>query len=77
MGELRCGQGDTSLGRYVQRYGLAEACDDIQVVLRRVALTQGRTQRVKVLTGTGECTGGSLPTGITGIWGPRRGSRLH
>ncbi|KAM7101998.1 mitochondrial ribosome-associated GTPase 1 [Ciconia maguari] len=39
--------------RYVQRYGLAKACDDIEPVLRRVALAQGRTQKVKVLTGTG------------------------
>ncbi|NWH24079.1 MTG1 GTPase, partial [Grus americana] len=39
--------------RYVQHYGLAEACDDIEPVLRRVALAQGRTQKVKVLTGTG------------------------
>ncbi|XP_075010145.1 mitochondrial ribosome-associated GTPase 1 isoform X8 [Calonectris borealis] len=38
---------------YVQRYGLAQACDDIEPVLRRVALAQGRTQKVKVLTGTG------------------------
>ncbi|NXS51072.1 MTG1 GTPase, partial [Balaeniceps rex] len=38
---------------YVQRYGLAEACDDIEPVLKHVALTQGRTQKVKVLTGTG------------------------
>ncbi|XP_053927689.1 mitochondrial ribosome-associated GTPase 1 isoform X1 [Cuculus canorus] len=38
---------------YVQRYGLAEACDDIKVLLRHVALAQGRTQKVKVLTGTG------------------------
>ncbi|NWT46768.1 MTG1 GTPase, partial [Chroicocephalus maculipennis] len=38
---------------YVQRYGLAEACDAIEPVLRRVALTRGRTQKVKVLTGTG------------------------
>ncbi|NXF38603.1 MTG1 GTPase, partial [Nyctibius bracteatus] len=38
---------------YVQRYGLAEACDAIEPVLRRVALAQGRTQKVKVLTGTG------------------------
>ncbi|NXK02225.1 MTG1 GTPase, partial [Herpetotheres cachinnans] len=38
---------------YVQRYGLAEACDNIELVLRRVALAQGRTQKVKVLTGTG------------------------
>ncbi|XP_054061131.1 mitochondrial ribosome-associated GTPase 1 isoform X3 [Rissa tridactyla] len=38
---------------YVQRYGLAEACDAIEPVLRRVALARGRTQKVKVLTGTG------------------------
>ncbi|NXE83499.1 MTG1 GTPase, partial [Cochlearius cochlearius] len=38
---------------YVQRYGLDEACDDIEPVLKRVALAQGRTQKVKVLTGTG------------------------
>ncbi|NXF44165.1 MTG1 GTPase, partial [Oceanites oceanicus] len=38
---------------YVQRYGLAQACDDVEPVLRRVALAQGRTQKVKVLTGTG------------------------
>ncbi|NXT59019.1 MTG1 GTPase, partial [Pluvianellus socialis] len=38
---------------YVQRYGLAEACDDIEPVLRQVALARGRTQKVKVLTGTG------------------------
>lgn len=38
----------------MQRYGLAEACDAIEPVLRRVALARGRTQKVKVLTGTGE-----------------------
>ncbi|NXE15361.1 MTG1 GTPase, partial [Lophotis ruficrista] len=38
---------------YVRRYGLAQACDDVGAVLRRVALAQGRTQKVKVLTGTG------------------------
>ncbi|XP_042647017.1 mitochondrial ribosome-associated GTPase 1 isoform X1 [Tyto alba] len=38
---------------YVRRYKLAEACDNIEAVLRQVALTQGRVQRVKVLTGTG------------------------
>ncbi|KAM9273621.1 mitochondrial ribosome-associated GTPase 1 [Morus bassanus] len=38
---------------YVRRYGLPEACDNIEPVLRHVALTQGRTQKVKVLTGTG------------------------
>ncbi|NXD70794.1 MTG1 GTPase, partial [Eolophus roseicapillus] len=40
--------------RYVQHYGLAEACDDIGLVLRHVALAQGRVQKVKVLTGTGD-----------------------
>ncbi|NWI29510.1 MTG1 GTPase, partial [Sula dactylatra] len=38
---------------YVRRYGLPEACDNIESVLRHVALAQGRTQKVKVLTGTG------------------------
>ncbi|NWI73570.1 MTG1 GTPase, partial [Dryoscopus gambensis] len=39
--------------RYVQRYGLGQACDHIEPLLKHVALTQGRTQKVKVLTGTG------------------------
>ncbi|CAN0233090.1 unnamed protein product [Bubo scandiacus] len=38
---------------YTQRYGLAAPCDDIEPVLKQVALTLGRTQKVKVLTGTG------------------------
>ncbi|NWJ00189.1 MTG1 GTPase, partial [Crypturellus undulatus] len=38
---------------YVQRYGLPEPCDDIRHVLKHVALTLGRTHKVKVLTGTG------------------------
>ncbi|NXY65203.1 MTG1 GTPase, partial [Callaeas wilsoni] len=38
---------------YVQRYGLGQACDHIESLLKHVALTQGRTQKVKVLTGTG------------------------
>ncbi|NXK40404.1 MTG1 GTPase, partial [Piprites chloris] len=38
---------------YVQRYGLDEPCDHIEPVLKRVALAQGRTQKVTVLTGTG------------------------
>ncbi|NXS91181.1 MTG1 GTPase, partial [Jacana jacana] len=38
---------------YVQRYGLPGACDAIEPVLRSVALARGRTQKVKVLTGTG------------------------
>ncbi|NXA04309.1 MTG1 GTPase, partial [Sapayoa aenigma] len=38
---------------YVQHYGLGEACDRIEPVLKHVALAQGRTQKVTVLTGTG------------------------
>ncbi|NXC63565.1 MTG1 GTPase, partial [Aleadryas rufinucha] len=38
---------------YVQRYGLGQACDHIESLLKHVALTQGYTQKVKVLTGTG------------------------
>ncbi|XP_074010359.1 mitochondrial ribosome-associated GTPase 1 isoform X1 [Numenius arquata] len=39
--------------RYVQHYGLARACNTIEPVLKCVALARGRTQKVKVLTGTG------------------------
>ncbi|KFP25830.1 Mitochondrial ribosome-associated GTPase 1, partial [Colius striatus] len=39
---------------YVQRYGLAKACNDIETLLRHVALAQGQVQKVKVLTGTGD-----------------------
>ncbi|NWR21838.1 MTG1 GTPase, partial [Emberiza fucata] len=39
--------------RYVQRYGLGQPCDHIEPLLKHVALSQGRTQKVKVLTGTG------------------------
>ncbi|XP_014822145.1 PREDICTED: mitochondrial ribosome-associated GTPase 1 isoform X1 [Calidris pugnax] len=38
---------------YVRHYGLARACDTIEPVLKCVALARGRTQKVKVLTGTG------------------------
>ncbi|XP_014320047.1 mitochondrial ribosome-associated GTPase 1 isoform X3 [Myotis lucifugus] len=38
---------------YVQHYGLGEACDDVAGVLKRVAIKLGKTQKVKVLTGTG------------------------
>uniref|UniRef100_A0A8C3WBD7 Mitochondrial GTPase 1 n=1 Tax=Catagonus wagneri TaxID=51154 RepID=A0A8C3WBD7_9CETA len=37
---------------YMQHYGLGQACDDIASVLKRVAVRL-RTQKVKVLTGTG------------------------
>lgn len=43
-----------SVCRYVQHYGLGEACDDIVSVLKRVAVKLGKTQKVKVLTGTGD-----------------------
>ncbi|XP_053524425.1 mitochondrial ribosome-associated GTPase 1 isoform X2 [Artibeus jamaicensis] len=39
---------------YVQHYGLGEACDDVASVLKRVAVRLGKTQKVKVLTGTGD-----------------------
>ncbi|NXH37643.1 MTG1 GTPase, partial [Dicaeum eximium] len=38
---------------YVQHYGLGQPCDHIEPLLKHVALTHGRTQKVKVLTGTG------------------------
>ncbi|XP_071420178.1 mitochondrial ribosome-associated GTPase 1 isoform X1 [Pithys albifrons albifrons] len=38
---------------YVKRYGLDQPCDHIESVLKSVALAQGRTQKVTVLTGTG------------------------
>ncbi|XP_035965524.1 mitochondrial ribosome-associated GTPase 1 isoform X3 [Halichoerus grypus] len=39
---------------YVQHYGLAAACDDVASVLKQVAVRLGKTQKVKVLTGTGD-----------------------
>ncbi|XP_060027004.1 mitochondrial ribosome-associated GTPase 1 [Erinaceus europaeus] len=41
------------LSQYVRHYGLAGACDDITSVLKQVAVKLGKTQKVKVLTGTG------------------------
>ncbi|NWV74351.1 MTG1 GTPase, partial [Dasyornis broadbenti] len=38
---------------YVQHYQLGQACDHIEPLLKHMALAQGRTQKVKVLTGTG------------------------
>ena len=51
---------DGSPRRYVQHYGLGEACDDVASVLKRVAVRLGKTQKVKVLTGTGETRGCGL-----------------
>uniref|UniRef100_A0A2K5L614 Mitochondrial GTPase 1 n=1 Tax=Cercocebus atys TaxID=9531 RepID=A0A2K5L614_CERAT len=39
---------------YVQHYGLESACDSIERVLKSVAVKLGKTQKVKVLTGTGD-----------------------
>lgn len=57
----------------MQHYGLGEACDDIASVLKRVAVKLRKTQKVKVLTGTGE-TGSPGPGGV----GPRaEGKKLQ
>uniref|UniRef100_A0A8C5V322 Mitochondrial GTPase 1 n=1 Tax=Microcebus murinus TaxID=30608 RepID=A0A8C5V322_MICMU len=39
---------------YVQHYGLGAPCDDIERVLKSVAVKLGKMQKVKVLTGTGD-----------------------
>lgn len=41
---------------YVQKYDLEEPCDDIQHVLKRIAVKLGKTQRVKAITGIGNIT---------------------
>lgn len=41
---------------YVERYDLQEPCDDIQSVLKRIAVKLGKTQRVKAITGVGNVT---------------------
>ncbi|XP_064125178.1 mitochondrial ribosome-associated GTPase 1 isoform X1 [Loxodonta africana] len=38
---------------YVPHYSLGGACDSVESVLKRVAVKLGKTQKVKVLTGTG------------------------
>lgn len=53
-----------SVCRYVRHYGLGGACDDIASVLKQVAVRLGKTQKVKVLTGTGEKWGHSPPAGL-------------
>lgn len=59
--------------RYVQHYGLGEACDDIASVLKRVAVKLRKTQKVKVLTGTGETWWPQAGLRGRSFWG--RGSR--
>lgn len=41
---------------YVERYDLQEPCDDIQHVLKRIAVKLRKTQRVKAITGVGNIT---------------------
>ncbi|CAL1578058.1 unnamed protein product [Knipowitschia caucasica] len=41
---------------YVERYDLEEPCDDIQQILKRIAVKLGKTQRVKAITGVGNVT---------------------
>ncbi|KAL7383502.1 hypothetical protein ABVT39_011898 [Epinephelus coioides] len=41
---------------YVEKYDLQEPCDDIQHVLKRIAVKLGMTQRVKAITGVGNIT---------------------
>ncbi|KAF7643931.1 hypothetical protein LDENG_00230990 [Lucifuga dentata] len=41
---------------YVDKYDLSEPSDDIQHVLKRIAVKLGKTQRVKAITGVGNVT---------------------
>uniref|UniRef100_A0A668VQR0 Mitochondrial GTPase 1 n=1 Tax=Oreochromis aureus TaxID=47969 RepID=A0A668VQR0_OREAU len=41
---------------YVEKYDLQEPSDDIQHVLKRIAVKLGKTQRVKAITGVGNVT---------------------
>ncbi|XP_022060965.1 mitochondrial ribosome-associated GTPase 1 [Acanthochromis polyacanthus] len=41
---------------YVEKYDLQEPSDDIQQVLKRIAVKLGKTQRVKAITGVGNIT---------------------
>ncbi|XP_037321927.1 mitochondrial ribosome-associated GTPase 1 [Pungitius pungitius] len=41
---------------YVEKYELQEPSDDIQHVLKRIAVRLGKTQRVKAITGVGNIT---------------------
>ncbi|XP_029465461.1 mitochondrial ribosome-associated GTPase 1 isoform X1 [Rhinatrema bivittatum] len=39
---------------YVERYALGEPCDDIESVLKRIAIKLKKTQKVKAITGVGD-----------------------
>lgn len=39
---------------YVEHYQLGEPCDDLQTVLKKIAVKLGKTQKIKALTGVGD-----------------------
>ncbi|XP_061766255.1 mitochondrial ribosome-associated GTPase 1 [Nerophis ophidion] len=39
---------------YVEKYNLQEPSDDIQHILKHIAVKQGKTQRIKAITGVGD-----------------------
>ncbi|XP_015262686.1 PREDICTED: mitochondrial ribosome-associated GTPase 1, partial [Gekko japonicus] len=41
---------------YVERYKMTSPCDDVETLLKSIAVHLGKTRRVKVLTGTGDMT---------------------
>lgn len=43
-----------ALHRYVEKYDLQEPSDNIQHILKRIAVKLGKTQRVKAITGVGK-----------------------
>lgn len=45
---------DVFVCSYVDKYDLQEPSDDIQHVLKRIAVKLGKTQRVKAITGVGK-----------------------
>lgn len=45
---------DNFLCSYVEKYNLEEPCDDIQHVLKCIAVKLGKTKRVKAITGVGK-----------------------
>lgn len=45
---------DNFFCKYVEKYNLEEPCNDIQHVLKSIAVNLGKTKRVKAITGVGE-----------------------
>ncbi|XP_016412394.1 mitochondrial ribosome-associated GTPase 1 [Sinocyclocheilus rhinocerous] len=41
---------------YIEKYNLGEPCDDIQHLLKSIAVNLGKTKRVKAITGVGNIT---------------------